>query len=95
MSRRLPTPPVLVPPIKSKISHTFFGGSPALRRSELSRHMIERRIYSVESPRTPPPSRDRRQYPLLSSVRTGPECSLGNVGIAGAAVVGTEEWLLL
>lgn len=56
--------------------------------------MMERRIYSVESPRTPPPSRERRQYPLLSSVRTGPVCSLGNVGIEVDMVEGCVSVML-
>lgn len=58
-------PPVLVPPIKSKTSHglrTWLS-----LRSELSCVIISFNIKRLDSPLTPPPSRDRRHSPFVSS----------------------------
>jgi hypothetical protein len=63
-------PPVLVPPIKSKISQGSTWLSPEFFRASFSRFMILRRMNKVDRPRTPPPSNDRRQYPEFSRVRS-------------------------
>ena len=57
-------PPVLVPPMRSNKSHGFTGGRLANPRSLFSRAIIPFKIYSVDSPRTPPPSRDNRHSPV-------------------------------
>ena len=53
-------PPVLVPPIMSKYSHGFGGESGSM----ISMSFL--RMESDDSPRTPPPSRDRRRRSLLA-----------------------------
>ena len=60
-------PPVDVPPIMSKTSHGRRDCSPFSPRSLLTSSMILLRMRSAERPRTPPPSRDRRQRPPLST----------------------------
>ena len=62
-----PYPPVDVPPIMSKTSHGKRDGRPFSLRSLLISSMILLRMRRVERPRTPPPSRDKRQRPPLST----------------------------
>ena len=59
-------PPVLVPPMRSNTSHGLTGASCFCLRLWFSLSIMLFRIYSVERPRTPPPSSDNRQGPNVS-----------------------------
>lgn len=63
-------PPVLVPPIRSNNSQGFTGFRPSSLRPVLVLSINHLSISNVESPRTPPPSRESKQRPASS--REGP-----------------------
>lgn len=72
-------PPVLVPPMRSNISHGLTGESSDCFRSWFRRSMMFFNMYRVERPRTPPPSKDNRHSHDLSRRFGSPPCLLDMV----------------